>query len=189
MEEHISQQILSAIQSVSGQVKELDVKFDEKFDGLEKRIASLEADVAALARRTDERFGAIDARFEQMDARFTGIDVRFDQMDARFVGIDARFEETNAHCIGIDAHFEELSEAIQLLAEQIEEVSQRLTRIGSQMVTKSYLDEKLFALRGDLVAMIRRTDGKTGRLITVLAQKDVLKKLDMEYIQTEEQIG
>ena len=153
MEENISLQILSAIQSLSGEVKQLSVRFDgieQRIDGLEKRFVGLEQRISALEARMDDLTEAIQLLAEQMEV----VSQRLDRLETRVSSVEAR-----------------------------------LTRVESQMVTKSYLDEKLFALRGDLVAMIRHTDGKTGRLITALAKKDVLKKFDIEYIQAEEQIG
>ena len=60
------------------------------------------ADIAELRREMDQRFEAIDRRFEQIDQRFEAIDRRFEQMDQRFEAIDRRFE-------GIDRQFLELN--------------------------------------------------------------------------------
>lgn len=52
---------------------------------------------------------------------------------------------------------EEILEAIHVFAEATDQrfaaVDQRFIKIESQMVTKDYLDEKLWDLRGDMVAM------------------------------------
>ena len=51
---------------------------DGKFTELEKRI--------------DQRFVAIDQRFDGIEKRFVAIDQRFDRIEKRFVAIDQRFD-------------------------------------------------------------------------------------------------
>jgi len=65
---------------------------------------------------------SVQERFEQIDQRFEQIDQRFEQIDQRFEQIDQRFE-------GLEG---------------------QVTRMGSQMVTKDYLDDKLGDLRGNI---------------------------------------
>ncbi|MBT6253882.1 hypothetical protein HOI83_01465 [Candidatus Uhrbacteria bacterium] len=67
--------------------------------------------------------------------RFDGIDRRLDGIDGRLDGIDIRLDRIDGRADGVDG---------------------RLSRIESQMVTKSYLDDKLADLRGDLVQMVDR---------------------------------
>ncbi len=40
----------------------------------------------------DERFNLVDERFDAVDDRFVGLDVRFDAIDERFVGLGWRFD-------------------------------------------------------------------------------------------------
>ncbi|MFH1631576.1 MAG: hypothetical protein ABIA47_00935 [bacterium] len=67
------------------------------------------------------------------------ISIFAESVDSRFDGIDTRFE-------GID--------------NRIDGIDRRLNRVEALMVTKDYLNEKLWSLRGDLVSMIRREVGK-----------------------------
>ncbi len=67
------------------------------------------ADIAELRREMDQRFEAIDRRFEQMDQRFEAIDRRFEQMDQRFEAIDRRFGGIDRRFEGIDRQFLELN--------------------------------------------------------------------------------
>lgn len=59
-----------------------------------------------------------------------------------------------------DVSNHEILEAIQTFAGDVDArfgfVEKRLTRLEALMVTKDYLDEKLWDLRGDMVAMMRR---------------------------------
>lgn len=70
-----------------------------------------------------------------IDGRLGKIDQQFNTIDARFDGIDTRFDRIETRLDGTDT---------------------RLVRAESLMVTKDYLDEKLWDLRGDMVSMTRR---------------------------------
>src|ERR1700688_673888 len=54
---------------------------DDRFDDMDKRLAS-------MGKRLDARFDSMDRRFDQMgkrlDLRCDSLDVRFDRLDARF---------------------------------------------------------------------------------------------------------
>ncbi|HJN85071.1 MAG TPA: hypothetical protein QF873_01985 [Patescibacteria group bacterium] len=81
-----------------------------------------------FAKGTEDRFDGIDRRLD-------GIDIRLDGIDGRLDGIDIRLDRIDGRADGVDG---------------------RLNCIESQMVTKSYLDDKLADLRGDLVQMVDR---------------------------------
>jgi predicted nucleic acid-binding Zn-ribbon protein len=57
---------------------------------------------------------------------------------------------------------------------QFSEIRSEIGGMKSQMVTKSYLDDKLADLKGDMTSMIRKEDQKMNRLVNVLAEKRVL---------------
>lgn len=82
--------------------------------------------------RMEELFVEVDGRFTEL---VEAINVLSDSTDERFNQVDARFDR-------LEGRFDHLEG--------------RVTKIESGMVTKDYLDEKLFDLRGDAVAMIRR---------------------------------
>jgi len=90
-----------------------------------------------------------------------------------------------------------LVEAVGLLAEQMQEVRTDVgdlkTDVGSlktdvgdlktdvgylksQMVTKSYLDDKLANLRGDLIALCRKSNTKLSELVGRLVSEGSLKQ-------------
>ena len=59
----------------------------------------------------------------------------------------------------------------------------RLGHIESQMgtmVTKDYLDEKLFDLRGDIITVIRKEDTKVRHLAGMLYNKHILSEKDLK---------
>ncbi len=90
---------------------------------ISERLTRVELEVRAskelmLARfeAVDERFVAMDSRFDsmqkQMDERFTAMDSRFfsmqKQMDERFTAVDSRFEAVNARFEAINGRFNSL---------------------------------------------------------------------------------
>lgn len=54
--------------------------------------------------------------------------------------------------------------------------------IKSTMVTKSYLDDKLADLRGDLVIMLRKEDVKVKALVDVLETQKIISETDAKKI-------
>ncbi|HCC23831.1 TPA: hypothetical protein DF272_06685 [Candidatus Falkowbacteria bacterium] len=52
----------------------------------------------------------------------------------------------------------------------------------ANLVTKDYLDDKLADLRGDLVVLTRKEDGKLKRLTTILLAKNLLSEEDRDAI-------
>ncbi len=86
----------------------------------------------------------------------------------------------------IDTQFTEALEAIHLLGNQMderfEESEQRFFSIESQMVTKTYLDDKLADLRGDLTLLTRHEDQKLISLVDLLFHKRLMTKEERQHI-------
>lgn len=87
------------------------------------------------------------------EGHFDKIDHQFEKVDHQFKKIDARFDKIEG---------------------RMDKVENRLNQIGSSVVTKDYLDEKLADLRGDLVVLVRKEDKKVHALIDELVERDVL---------------
>ncbi len=56
------------------------------------------------------------------------------------------------------------------------------------MVTKSYLDEKLFGLKGDLIVKMRKLEGAMLFVASVLKERRVLSDDDVQRLRAEYQI-
>jgi hypothetical protein len=69
------------------------------------------------------------------------------------------------------------------LRSEFSELKDRVGRIESNMVTKDYLDNKLSDLRGDLVVMTRKEDGKVRALIDLLVKKNLVDNAEAEEIK------
>jgi chromosome segregation ATPase len=96
---------------------------------------------------------AISAFAEQVDVRFDSIERRLAGHDAKFTNLESRMGGLESRMGGLDS---------------------RLNRIEATMVTKSYLDDKLGDLKGDLISLLRKEDQKVNRLIGVLAEEHIL---------------
>ncbi len=104
---------------------------------------------------------------QKIDRLAIAVKEGFDAVDKRFVGIDGRLD-------GIDGRLDALE--------------QKTTRIEATMVTKSYLDEKLADLKGDLIVKMRKLEGGMLLFASVLRERKVLSDADVNRMRTEYQI-
>lgn len=63
---------------------------------------------------------------------------------------------------------------LEHLETDVGQLKSDMVNVKSQMVTKSYLDDKLCDLKGDMVSMLRKEDQKANRLVNILAENQVL---------------
>lgn len=89
---------------------------------------------------------------DNITPQFEGIYKRLDGVDGRLGGVEGRLD-------GVDG---------------------RLGRIEATMVTKSYLDDKLADLEGNLISKLRKEDEKVNRLIEILKNKSLLTAEDIQ---------
>jgi hypothetical protein len=89
--------------------------------------------------------GSVDDRFAKIDKKFEQIDKRFEQIDASFEQIDSRFVQ----------------------------IDKRFDRIEATMVTKEYLDDKLFEVRGEIVNLGRKQDRKMEIVVSELVKRKI----------------
>lgn len=68
----------------------------------------------------------------------------------------------------------DLADQVQVLTDKTDLMQSDIGGMKSQMVTKSYLDDKLADLKGGLVNLVRKEDQKMNRFITILAEKQVM---------------
>lgn len=92
-------------------------------------------------------------------------------------------ETTNKEIIeAIGELHEAVGEFSNRVETRFEKMESRMDSMESKMVTKDYLDEKLFDLRGDMTSIIRKEDKKVESLIEVLYKKKVISKDEKEQI-------
>lgn len=68
------------------------------------------------------------------------------------------------------------------LSNRIDSLETKVDSLATRMVTKEYLDDKLADLRGDLVVLTRKEDGKLRLLVEKLHQRQILSDADKQEI-------
>ncbi len=76
----------------------------------------------------------------------------------------------------------EVKSEIGQIKEKLDNIDNRVAILENQMVTKSYLDDKLGDLSGDLVVKLRKEDSKVDRLAEILRRKDLLDDSDLKQL-------
>jgi len=66
---------------------------------------------------------------------------------------------------------------------ELEELRSDVNTIKSQMVTKSYLDEKLANIKGDNVSLIRKEDDKVNAVVEELDTQKILPRASITAIK------
>ncbi|MFH1522230.1 MAG: hypothetical protein ABIE43_00235 [Patescibacteria group bacterium] len=69
---------------------------------------------------------------------------------------------------------------------QLSEIKAEIKGMKATMVTKSYLDDKMADLRGDLVVLMRKEDVKVKRLIEILQKRKVITGKDVKDLMSME---
>lgn len=100
---------------------------------------------------------------------------QFDHVQDQFGHIDERFKR-------VDEQFKGVHEELHGINNRLTKVEGRLTKVESTMVTKDYLDEKLFDLKGDLVVLVRKEDAKMTKLVDILQQHHVISEQEVKQI-------
>lgn len=89
------------------------------------------------------------------------------------VETDKKFAEQEKKIF--DKFHEEMAELVETsITPQFEELRGEIASIKREMVTKSYLDNKLADFEGGMVARSRKEDAKVNRLLKMLESKSVL---------------
>ncbi|MFH1172960.1 MAG: hypothetical protein V1692_00335, partial [bacterium] len=69
------------------------------------------------------------------------------------------------------------------LRSDVDGLKDEVGKIRNEMVTKSYLDDKLADLEGGLVSKLRKEDGKVDHLIGLLKNKSILSVQETEQLK------
>jgi len=91
-------------------------------------------------------------------------------------GIREEFDQKFSE--GFHKEFEQIWE--NNLSPAFDEINQRFVKIESQMVTKSYLDDKLADLEGGVISKLRKEDEKVNRIISLLKKHKVVPSAELD---------
>ncbi|MBI4449880.1 hypothetical protein HY634_02370 [Candidatus Uhrbacteria bacterium] len=110
-------------------------------------------------------------------------------------------QKTNAEAETVDQKIDRLAVAVKAgfdatatkddlcaIEQRLDALEEKTTRIEATMVTKSYLDEKLFVLKGDLIVKMRKLEGATLFIASVLKERRVLTDDDVKRLRAEYQV-
>ena|SRR3989339_731875 len=142
----------------------------------------LKQELAAIRNDIKQGFAEQDARIDRKFVeKFAEQDIKIDRKFAeQDVKIDKKFAEQD---VKSDKKFAEQDgrmrmEIAELLETQItpqfEELRSEMAKMRSEMVTKSYLDDKLADLEGGMVSNLRKEDNKVNKLLKLLETKSIL---------------
>ena len=81
-----------------------------------------------------------------------------------------------------------VKEGFDAVDKRLGALEEKTTRIEATMVTKNYLDEKLFGLKGDLITKIRKLEGGMLFMATILRERKVLSDDDVKRMRAEYQV-
>lgn len=80
----------------------------------------------------------------------------------------------------VNPQFEEIRTQFEGVGTRIGNLEKGLDQVRSEMVTKSYLDDKLADLEGGLIAKLKKEDIKMNRLIEIMEKKSLLSRAEIK---------
>ncbi len=98
-------------------------------------------------------------------------------MDVRFEALEA---EMKSEIGTLKSDVGSLKSDVGTLKSDVGSLKKDVASMKALMVTKDYLDDKLGDLRGDMVLMMRKEDGKVERVIQKLRDKEVFNEADVK---------
>ena len=97
-------------------------------------------------------------------------------------------EKIDALAVAVKSGFDAVDERLDGVDKRLDEMHVRLRTVEATMVTKSYLDEKLADLKGDLIVKLRKTNEKLDFIVSLLRARAIFSDEDLRRIKTEFQI-
>lgn len=97
--------------------------------------------------------------------------------------LDDLIETIQAFAYQTDQRFDQLDNRVMNVESQVMHVENRVINIERtmpQLVTKSYLDDKLAEMRGDFVSTTRQEDQKVTSLVDILRQRKLITSADVK---------
>lgn len=91
-------------------------------------------------------------------------------------------EAVNEFSTNVDKQFQEVKGEMNQIKGEMKQIKGEIGSIKASMVTKSYLDDKLADLRGDLVVLTRKEDTKMIKLVEILKRRAVITEAEEKEI-------
>ena len=134
---------------------------DERFSALDRRFDAVEAKLTAH----DQRFDAIDNKLAAHDRQFERVAGAFDEVFRRFDTLDARLEARFAE---ISGHFDDLYRRLDRLEQEYLMITEGMRRIEALLLDeqgkREMLERRLVGLKSDVAALQARIEALERRL-------------------------
>ncbi len=127
-------------------------------------ISGLSAAVFSLTEKVDILSLRVDALEQQYQDILLTTNHFADQMEQRFLAIEQRLDR-------VEQRLDKVEQRLDGVEQRLVSVEQRLTRLEMGAVTKEYLDEKLYSLKGDMIVMFRQENTKLETLVEALQEQ------------------
>lgn len=123
--------------------------------------------------------GEVLEAINTLNTKVDGLDTKVNGLNTKGKDTDERIDDVLDAVNTLSSHMEERFDDVE---QRMTGVEQRITRIETTMVTKDYLDDKLYDLRGDLVVLMRKEDKKVQSLVELLHSKKVISEEEAKHI-------
>lgn len=112
----------------------------------------------------------------------TNVETRFQSLEESVGGVKTRLSGTENKLGGLENKLNGIKNTISSLETRVGGLENNMIGIQNKMVTKDYLDDKLYDLRGDLISLTRKEDEKLGTLVQILKKRKVINPSEAKQI-------
>lgn len=117
-----------------------------------------------------------------VEERFNGIETDITIIKNDVSTLDSRMDKFESRMETFEFSMDKFDSRMEKFEDRLFNVEARFPKI----VTKEYLDEKIYDLRGDLIHLTRKEDTKLLKLIEILERKNIISHIDANQVQTME---
>jgi exonuclease VII large subunit len=90
-------EIIESLAELKAGQKALELRMDQRFEAVDQRFEAFQRQIDERFEAVDQRFEAVDQRFDdlqqQINQRFEAVDQRFEAVDQRFTSIDQQLDQ------------------------------------------------------------------------------------------------
>ena len=124
--------LLQAITAVSGKIDAFEMKTEQKFAEIDKRLNRIDIRLDEM----DIRLDKIDVRLDEIDIRLDKIDVRLDEIDIRLNMMDVRIDKVYVRLNRINRQLNEHTDLIASIPQTTSDLINNLEKRHDKRITK-----------------------------------------------------
>lgn len=128
-------------------------------------LATVAQAVEKMNLKFEKKFDRLEHIIKQLAL---AVKTGFDEVDGRFKKVETRIDAIEPKIVAIES--------------KVGTIETNVAHIGASTVTKDYLDEKLFDVKGDMTALTRKEDRKVISVVTLLEKKKVFTRHEPDSI-------